>query len=53
MFQKYVATSLSASPDLLTFHLAHNRSSLSAPTYFCWLFPLPPQGAYSPSSLLH
>ena len=46
MFQKYVATSLSASPALLTFHLAHNRSLLSAPTCFCWHFP--PQVAYSP-----
>ena len=41
MFQKYVATSLSASPALLTFHLAHNRTLLSAPTCFCWHFPLP------------
>ena len=40
-------------PLFLTFHLAHNRSLLSAPTCFCWHFPLPPKGAYSPSSPLH
>ena len=50
MFQKYVASSLPASPALLTFHLAHNRSLLSASSCFCWHFPLPPKGAYSPSS---
>ena len=54
MFQKYVATSLSASPALLTFHLAHNRSLLSASSCFCWHFPLPPKRgllSLQPSSL--
>ena len=52
MSRKYVASSLPASPALLTFHLAHNRSLLSASSCFCWHFPLPPKGAYSPSSPL-
>ena len=54
MFQKYVASSLPASPALLTFHLAHNRSLLSASSCFCWHFPLPPQRgllSLQPSSL--
>ena len=52
MFQKYVATSLSSSPALLTFHLAHNRSLLSASSCFCWHFPLPlPKGLTLPSAL--
>ena len=52
MFQKYVATSLSASPALLTFHLAHNRSLLSASSCFCWHFPLPlPKGLTLPLAL--
>lgn len=48
MFQKYVATSLFASPALLTFHLAHNRSLLSAPSCFSRHFPLPPKGLALP-----
>lgn len=51
MFQKYVATSLSASPALLTLYLAHNRSLLSASSCFCWHFPLPPKGLTLPSVL--
>ena len=51
MFQKYVATSLSASPDLLTFHLAHNRTLLSVSSCFCWHFPLPSKELTLPSSL--
>ena len=51
MFQKYVATSLSASPALLTFHLAHNRTLLSVSSCFCWHFPLPSKELTLPSSL--
>lgn len=38
----------------LTFHLAHNRSLLSASSCFCWHFPLPPPRdllSLQPSSL--
>ena len=35
----------------LTFHLAHNRSLLSASSCFCWHFPLPPKGLTLPSAL--
>ena len=51
MSRKYVATSLFASPALLTFHLAHNRSLLSASSCFCWHFSLPPKGLTLPSAL--
>ena len=40
-------------PLFLTFHLAHNRSLLSASSCFCWHFSLPPRDLLSlqPSSL--
>ena len=41
-------------PLFLTFHLAHNRSLLSASSCFCWHFPLPPKRdllSLQPSSL--